>query len=192
MARPREFDLDKAREDAMNVFWEQDYQGASLPDLLDGLGLSRGSLYKAFGSKRALFLEALALYDRTVLQPGIELLIDKSKGSGGKRIAVFFEMALRSVEGGDRRGCLLCNAAVSATRNDGEVQEVVLRMLNDLSGGFSKALEDTDGFRGASAAELRAKADAIVLAYVGQRVMARSGAELERLRAASAAALDGL
>lgn len=192
MARPREFDLDQARKDAMNVFWEQDFQGTSLPDLLDGLNLSRGSLYKAFGSKRALFLEALQLYDRSVLQPGILLLTDETKGSGVERITVFFEMALRSVEGGDRRGCLLCNAAVSATRDDEDVGKLVLRMLDDLSRGFGDALRDTPNYREASYIEISAKADAIMLAYVGQRVMVRSGADVGRLRAANAAALSGL
>ena len=47
MARPREFEIDDALQDAMAVFWRKGYDGASLPDLLDGMGIARGSLYKA-------------------------------------------------------------------------------------------------------------------------------------------------
>ena len=46
----------------MAVFWDHGYEGASLPDLMAGTGLSRGSLYKAFGDKKALLLAALDLY----------------------------------------------------------------------------------------------------------------------------------
>lgn len=190
MARPREFDLDQAREDAMNVFWDLDFHGASLPDLLDGLGLSRGSLYKAFGNKRALFIEALDLYDRQVLQPGIAMLSDPTNGSGDERIASFFHGALELVEQGDRRGCLLCNAAVGATRDDPEVGQIVSRMLDDLSGGFVNALEDIPRFTGTKADELKRVGDAITMAYVGQRVMARSGADINKLKDASMAALS--
>ncbi|MFX5776960.1 helix-turn-helix domain-containing protein, partial [Acinetobacter baumannii] len=44
--RPREFEIDAAVESAMQVFWTRGYHGTSLVDLIDGTGLSRGSLYK--------------------------------------------------------------------------------------------------------------------------------------------------
>ena len=62
MARPREFEPAEAVEKAMQVFWQHGYEDASLPDLLNGMGLTRGSLYKAFGDKRQLFLRALERY----------------------------------------------------------------------------------------------------------------------------------
>jgi AcrR family transcriptional regulator len=61
--RPREFDIDKALERAMDLFWRQGYEGTSLSDLTRELGLTRTSLYAAFGSKAALFLKALDLYE---------------------------------------------------------------------------------------------------------------------------------
>ena len=54
MARPREFDTDVALSGAMDVFWEHGYEGASLPDLLIGMHLTRGSLYKAFNGEKTL------------------------------------------------------------------------------------------------------------------------------------------
>jgi AcrR family transcriptional regulator len=63
IGRPREFDIDRALERAMELFWRQGYEGTSLADLTRELGLTRPSLYAAFGSKEALFLKALDLYE---------------------------------------------------------------------------------------------------------------------------------
>ena len=69
MARPIEFDTSAARESAMVLFWRKGYLASSLPDLLDEMGISRGSFYAAFADKRSLFGFVLALYDLT--QTGI-------------------------------------------------------------------------------------------------------------------------
>lgn len=61
--RPREFDMDKALERAMDLFWRQGYEGTSMADLTRELGITRPSLYAAFESKEALFLKALDLYE---------------------------------------------------------------------------------------------------------------------------------
>jgi AcrR family transcriptional regulator len=63
MGRPREFDTGKALERAMELFWRQGYEGTSLGDLTRELGVTRPSLYAAFGSKEELFLKALDLYE---------------------------------------------------------------------------------------------------------------------------------
>lgn len=63
IGRPREFDVDRALERAMELFWRQGYEGTSLTDLTRELGLTRPSLYAAFGSKERLFLRALDLYE---------------------------------------------------------------------------------------------------------------------------------
>jgi AcrR family transcriptional regulator len=61
--RPREFDMDKALERAMDLFWRQGYEGTSMADLTRELGITRPSLYAAFESKETLFLKALDLYE---------------------------------------------------------------------------------------------------------------------------------
>ena len=60
--RPREFDLDAAVEKAMQVFWARGYEGASIAELTAAMGISRPSLYAAFGDKRRLFGIALKHY----------------------------------------------------------------------------------------------------------------------------------
>src|ERR1700719_3241222 len=62
MGRPRSFDLDKALDRALQVFWRKGYEGASLSDLTKAVGVNRPSLYAAFGDKKALFRKALDRY----------------------------------------------------------------------------------------------------------------------------------
>jgi AcrR family transcriptional regulator len=60
--RPRSFDIDRALDRALQVFWRKGYEGASLSDLTKAVGVNRPSLYAAFGDKEALFRKALNRY----------------------------------------------------------------------------------------------------------------------------------
>jgi len=62
--RPREFCVDHALAQALRVFWSKGYEGASLTDLTEAMGITRPSLYAAFGNKESLFRKALDLYER--------------------------------------------------------------------------------------------------------------------------------
>ena len=61
--RPREFCVDHALAQALRVFWEKGYEGTSLNDLTEAMGITRPSLYAAFGNKDELFRKALDLYE---------------------------------------------------------------------------------------------------------------------------------
>lgn len=65
--RPREFCVDAALAAALRVFWTKGYEGASLTDLTDAMGVTRPSLYAAFGNKESLFTKALDLYEQEKL-----------------------------------------------------------------------------------------------------------------------------
>ena len=62
MGRPRSFDVDRALDRALRVFWRKGYEGTSLLDLTEAVGVNRPSLYAAFGDKKALFRKALDHY----------------------------------------------------------------------------------------------------------------------------------
>ncbi|MCX7303099.1 MAG: TetR/AcrR family transcriptional regulator [Hyphomicrobiales bacterium] len=64
IGRPREFDTETALVAAMRLFWRKGYDGTTLSDLTEALGITRPSLYAAFGNKEALFVKALDRYDR--------------------------------------------------------------------------------------------------------------------------------
>lgn len=65
--RPREFDVDDALAAALRVFWRNGYEGASLAELTAEMGITKPSLYAAFGNKEQLFGKALDLYEREKL-----------------------------------------------------------------------------------------------------------------------------
>ncbi len=66
--RPREFCVDHALAQALSVFWAKGYEGASLTDLTEAMGITRPSLYAAFGNKESLFRKALDLYEREKME----------------------------------------------------------------------------------------------------------------------------
>ena len=62
MGRPRAFDTERALDAAMEVFWRRGYEGATMRELTEAMGINRPALYSAFGSKRGLFFRAIDLY----------------------------------------------------------------------------------------------------------------------------------
>ena len=185
MARPREFEIEEALQDAMNVFWEKGYGGASMPDLLEGMGIARGSLYKAYGDKKSLFLQALALYDREALQPAVELLRSSNEDAQASPIRQLFTSIVETVRRGDRRGCLLCNAAASAAAEDEDIGRMVASMLNRLNMAFEHALSPEACIDPSADTAFKSRADALTAAYIGLRVLSRSGASVRSIERAA-------
>jgi AcrR family transcriptional regulator len=66
--RPREFCTDRALGAALGVFWAKGYEGASMADLTEAMGITKPSLYAAFGNKESLFHKALDLYETEKLR----------------------------------------------------------------------------------------------------------------------------
>lgn len=62
--RPRQFDRETALINARNLFWRCGYEGTSLSDLVDAMGIASARIYKAFGSKEQLFREAIEYYEQ--------------------------------------------------------------------------------------------------------------------------------
>src|SRR3546814_11656467 len=82
LGRPRSFDIDEALDRALEVFWRKGYEGASLSDLTEAMGIARTSLYAAFGNKEGLFCKAHDRYGRQKVEQ-----VEQKGGGEGKRMA---------------------------------------------------------------------------------------------------------
>jgi len=176
MARPREFDELKVKEALMCVFWEKGYEATSMQDLVEATGLLKGSLYGAFGDKRALYMVALEQYDRTLIQDGIDML--HGKGRANAKIAKLFDAVLESAKTGlFSGGCLLCNASVEMAPVDKAVGSSVKSTIQRLQSAVEVALSPEIS----DPSNASALSGFIICAYLGARVLAKAGAPLQMI-----------
>jgi AcrR family transcriptional regulator len=118
--RPRSFNESTALEKAIQVFWSQGYDGATVDDLVAGMGVGRPSLYSVFGDKRTLFLRALRTYaERKGALTANALLSPHTLRAS---IASFLRYTVTSAtEKGSASGCLLM--CVAPLVNDAKVRQ---------------------------------------------------------------------
>jgi len=117
--RPRSFDETVALEKATQVFWSKGYDGVTIDDLVEGMGVGRPSLYAVFGDKRAIFLRALKAYAERKGAAAAKALL--SPQTLRDSITGFLKFAVESATArGSARGCLMM--CVAPLVNDAEVQ----------------------------------------------------------------------
>ena len=80
IGRPRGFDAGEALQRAMVVFWERGYDGVSLTDLTQAMGITKTSMYAAFGNKEDLFRKALERYAEGPASYGTRALEEPTAG----------------------------------------------------------------------------------------------------------------
>lgn len=153
--RPREFDVDQALTAALRVFWSKGYEGASMTDLTDAMGITRPSLYAAFGNKESLFRKALDLYEREKLcYMGQALEAPTARGVAQRLLQGSLE---NQTSGDDPRGCLgvissvACGAEADCIRQEvlerGRIahQALIERMERAIADGDFHAPVDPEG-----------------------------------------------
>ena len=173
MARPKEFDPDQALNRAVDVFWSKGYDATSVQNLVEALGVNRSSLYATFGDKHTLYLAALDRYRTNEVDPVVALL--GRPGSARSVAATLFESLITAVrERHDRRGCLLCNAAVDEASHDAEVEALVMAGTDRIKAAFIGLLARDSGSRHVDA-DHRAVARFLTSSYMGLRVMIKAG-----------------
>ena len=183
VGRPREFELDDAVRKAMDVFWDRGYHDASLPDLLEGMDLSRGSFYKAFIDKRGVYLRALDVY----IEDAIRKLGEILHNSPSPRAAIQ-EAFSRQVEDSSGkeglRGCFVVLSAVEMLPADEEVSARIARLFRRLQDLYAaaiiraQALDEID-----PGLDERTLARFLVCQIQGMRVLGKTGADRDDTRA---------
>jgi len=173
VGRPKEFDRDIALDKAMQLFWCKGYEATSVQDLLDEMGINRGSFYDTFGDKRSLFLMAIDRYNETFVS---KLRSSLEASSSPKQSIVFTikDLAARAAADAQRKGCLVTNSVVELAPHDPEAAGRATACLEQMEAAFYEAL-----LRAQLQGELSERHDPRVLArflissYQGMRVMSK-------------------
>jgi len=181
MGRPREFDVDKALDLALQVFWRKGYEGASMADLTETMGITKPSLYAAFGNKEELFRKAL---DRYVDGPGGYVQAALAKPTARAVVEhLLYESADAVTDPNHPPGCLAVQGALSCgDATESIKQELMSRRAKgeqDLRQRFERAIAEGDLPQGYDAADLAAYVSAILQ---GMAVQAAGGTTREQLR----------
>ena len=181
--RPRHFDRDAALRQAMQVFWERGYEGASLSDLTEAMGIKAPSLYAAFGCKEALFREAVELYD-SVEGGATNRALQEAPTARAAVEAMLRDNVKEFVSPGKPSGCMIVLVAVAGTAENEGVREFLTELRRGSLTAIQRRLDQgvTDG-------ELPPDTNTASLAgfyatvLQGLSIQARDGASLEAMTA---------
>ena len=186
--RPRAFDPDAALDAALAVFWRKGYEGASLPDLTQAMGINRPSLYAAFGNKESLFKKAL---DRYASGPAAYVRHAFEAPTARAVVERLLEGAIKTISNpGNPRGCLMVHGALAC----GDAAESVRKELcarrlageSALRDRFTRARAEGDLPQDADPADL---ARYILTVLHGLSVQASNGTPAPALRRIAQTAL---
>jgi TetR/AcrR family transcriptional regulator, transcriptional repressor for nem operon len=193
--RPRAFDTQRALAEARDLFWSRGYAATSIQDLVDELGLQRGSLYAAFGDKRSFYLQAVALYaeeNRQRLQAALkdDPVLPKLRQILLEPTAL---TAAPELPNGGRRGCLLGNTTAELLPADQAAQALVAAsfeaVIDVLEAALARAQangEVTDS------ATPQAQAQLLLILFQGAALVGRAQPTREHLAGGIDAAIDAL
>ena len=183
------FDIDEATDKAIEVFWKKGYEATSMSDLTQAMQINKGSLYNAFGSKKALFDRALARYDQNNRAAKLEKL--RKSPDAVAAITGLFDSLIEDARQDPRNlGCFVVNTAQDLPNQPPEVAEVVKGSLDDIERFFAEMIE-----RGKKAGQIPATinpeetAQALLSMLVGLRLLSRGVAGIPALESIRAGAL---
>jgi AcrR family transcriptional regulator len=181
--RPREFDRDVALRRAQAAFWTRGYEGTSMSDLVGAMGIASARIYAAFGSKEALFREAVELY---LAEEGRFVLDAMTEEAPLWRTfeRILRQAALIYTRPGRPRGCLVVTAATNvAVANDPLMQWLAHRRREQTDAIIVRTRRALARGELPSGANARAIGDAFAAILHGLSVQARDGVSRARLLA---------
>ncbi len=139
VGRPKEFEEETALERAMEVFWAHGYEATSVQDLLDAMGINRGSMYDTFGDKHALFVAAIDHYGSTITR-GLENSLDAGGSQLGNVRRTLRAIAEQSVKT-KCAGCMATHTAVELAPHDRKAARAVRGIFGRTEKAFQRALD---------------------------------------------------
>jgi AcrR family transcriptional regulator len=194
--RPRTFDPQTALRQALDLFWERGYEGTSLNDLAEAMGIASASIYACFGSKEDLFRKVMALYGTTSGEPPRRAL--REEPTARAAVHAMLRATADQITGPDTpHYCMLILAAPTGAVENHAIRE----FLAGLRRGQLTTIKDrlargvAEGDLNAPPADLEAIARYYTTVVQGLSVQARDGAtraELEAVITCAMAAWDTL
>jgi TetR/AcrR family transcriptional regulator, transcriptional repressor for nem operon len=128
MARPKEFDLERALHRAISAFSQKGFAATSTEELMRVMELGRQSMYDTFGAKRTLFLKALEVYvSESVRAINVELQAPGSPLAAIRNALVHFSER-KDLSSTD--GCMGINAICEFGMRDENVTRITRRAAN--------------------------------------------------------------
>ena len=189
IGRPRGFDRDTALEAAMFLFWRKGFAATSMHDLCDAMGVRSPSLYAAFGSKEALYLEAVEYYAQTIGPPVWDKLAEGATARAGiENLLIAWTESLPKSRA-TPAGCMALLAAVG-DEWPATIVRVVKKVRLEMLGTLRSRLETA-----VANGELPASTDLDGLSrfylgvFQGMAVQAKDGATHAELRSVATAAM---
>ncbi|MGW7456897.1 TetR/AcrR family transcriptional regulator [Streptomyces sp. NPDC054797] len=188
--RPRTFDRAAALTVATRLFWERGYEGVSIGELTEAMGIRSGSLYAAFGDKKSLFEEVVTAYGRSPVGAFAEVALREESTAYGAFARILREAAAIYPDPSHPAGCLAISAATNVTQQDAEVQAFLRDLRKKNVDGFVARLREAQlaGELPAGAGP-RALADYFATVLQGLSQRAQDGATAPQLAAVAELAL---
>jgi AcrR family transcriptional regulator len=181
--RPRGFDRAEALHRAMEVFWEHGYDGTSIGELTAAMGIRPPSLYAAFGSKEALFREAVALYEEQEGDPTLRAMGDAPTAAAGVE-ALLRANVLAYTDSDRPTGCMIVLAATTYTPSTAGIRDFLAEQRRSATAAvrdrFARGQADGDVPPGA---DIDALAAYVSTVQFGMSLQARDGATRDELSA---------
>ncbi|TMQ88344.1 TetR/AcrR family transcriptional regulator [Actinomadura soli] len=182
--RPRTFDPDTALRTALDLFWERGYEGTSLNDLAQAMGIASASIYACFGSKQELFRKVMALYGMTSGARPRSALHEHPTTRAA--IHAMLRATADEITRPDApHYCMLILASPTGAVENHEVREFLAELRRDMFSTVKDRLARgvTDGDLLAPPADLDAIARYYTTVVQGLSVQARDGATRPELEA---------
>jgi TetR/AcrR family transcriptional repressor of nem operon len=188
MGRLREFDISIAETKAMHLFWKKGYEGTSLKELTDNLGIGKGSLYTVYSGKRDLFLKSFKRYLKTIGLEAFKPL--NEKGNSLKRLRSVFETVLFQITKDPlKRGCLMVNTITEMSGKDDVIKKAAMFAQEEVRSMFYIALLD---YYKNDVKRAEKNSWVLLNLFLGLRVLAKSGPEKKNVEPIINAAFDAI
>jgi TetR/AcrR family transcriptional repressor of nem operon len=177
MARTKDFNEDEVLDKALAIFWQKGYNGTSMQELVDGLGISRSSMYDTYTDKYTLFTKSLERYREKTAAEMMHLISEGSSAKAGIK-KMLQSVVNESVCDKSPRGCFIVNTCVESAPHDKAIAKILQQNMQDAEEVFYLAIK-----KGQESGEIPGRNDARALARFiintinGIRVTAKAGTD---------------